>query len=268
MSNYILIDGSYFAFYRFHATQSWWSKAFPDNYLDDPSENEVFVEKYHKMFLERLREIPRKLGVDNAIMIVAKDCKRENNWRYDLHSSVAKTYKAQRTLKEDEFMGGPFFKIIDDEELFEKGGCQYTLQHPKLEADDCIALLCRHVLEQDVGCHIWIISADKDFLQLASANVQIFDLTFKDVIKKESSFGDAQINLFCKILMGDKSDNIAPIFKGCGAKTAVKCYNNPNYFKQRLVDEDAQERYELNRKLIDFNCIPQKYVDEFLKTTE
>ena len=50
MSKYILIDGSYFVFYRVFALQVWWKNVKPDEELINPFENMVFVEKYVSTF--------------------------------------------------------------------------------------------------------------------------------------------------------------------------------------------------------------------------
>ena len=46
MTNYILIDGSYFIFYRVFALHVWWRNANPEIKLENPFQNEEFVEKY------------------------------------------------------------------------------------------------------------------------------------------------------------------------------------------------------------------------------
>ena len=56
--NFILIDGSYFIFYRYYALHAWWKLAKPDSDLSIPIENEEFVEKYRRD--ERTRS---KLGL-------------------------------------------------------------------------------------------------------------------------------------------------------------------------------------------------------------
>ena len=62
--------------------------------------------------------------------------------------------------------------------------------------------------------------------------------------------------LFCKIVMGDKSDNIPPIFPKCGIKTAIKCYENTEFFSEKLKLDGVKENFYQNRLLIDFRRIP------------
>jgi 5'-3' exonuclease len=103
-----------------------------------------------------------------------------------------------------------------------------------------------------------------DYLQLARHNVHIYDLKFKKLTEKKSSFNDPEKDLFVKILTGDKSDNISGVFKKCGPKTACKYYADKELFKTKLENiEGAMERYLLNRKMIDFNEIPENLIKEF-----
>lgn len=270
---FILLDGSYFNFYRYFSQLNWWKNAYPDEPLDNPIENEKFVEKYRKTFVERLQEISKKLKIPKdakPILIVGQDCKRENIWRTELcknHELFIGDYKGGRKNNvEDGFMGGPLFKLAYDEELFQKGGAKAILKHPKLEADDCIAISTKIILNKYPLAHIYIVTSDKDYLQLAEERVEIYDLSFKKLTEQKSCSGDPKCDLFCKIVMGDTSDNIKSVLKKCGPKTALKCFNDREYFEERLKKEDAYELYELNKRLVDFNEIPQNLVDEFISS--
>ena len=57
MSTYLFIDGSYFCFYRFHALLTWWKNAHRDEPLEDPYNNVIFVEKFKKVFNEKLMKL-------------------------------------------------------------------------------------------------------------------------------------------------------------------------------------------------------------------
>ena len=67
-----------------------------------------------------------------------------------------------------------------------------------------------------------------------------------------------------KILTGDKSDNIKGVFKKCGPKTACKYYENKELFREKLKEDGAMEGYLLNKKIIDFNEIPEELVNKFM----
>jgi 5'-3' exonuclease len=256
--NFIFIDGSYFNFYRYHSLLNWWKHSHPDDDLEDPYSNTLFVEKFKKTFVSHLENIAKKLKIHktNYHLLVGKDCKRANIWR----NSLFNNYKANRNY--DGFLGTPFFKMVYDENLFIKGGAKYILSHPHLEADDCIALTTKYVLNKYINCNVYIITSDKDYLQLSNNRVHLYNLSFK----KFNHNTDASCDLFCKILMGDTSDNIPSVFPKCGPKTALKYYNDTELFEKKLnSDTKYIKQYELNRTLIDFDCIPVILVDEFFE---
>jgi 5'-3' exonuclease len=267
---FIFIDGSYFCFYRYFSLMNWWRNAYPEEPMEDPFKNEIFVEKFRKTFVDNVLQIPKRLGLNKLnlepILIVGKDCKREHIWRTELFPK----YKANRANgTEDGFMGGPFFKMAYEEELFVKGGAKAILKHNKLEADDCIAISVKLLTAKYPDCSIYIITSDKDYLQLNSHNVHLFNLAFKNIAENKSSTGDAKRDLEIKIIMGDTSDNIPSAFPKCGPKTAQKCIEDPEFFKKKMAgNPDYFKQYELNKKIVDFNNIPEDLVNEFLKTIE
>ena len=264
---FIFVDGSYYNFYRYFALMQWWKNAYPEEPLDDPFKNEKFVEKFKKTHVENLQGMAKKLKIAKTvtpILIVGRDCKRENIWRNELFPQ----YKANRANgPEDGFMGGPFFKMAYEEQLFIKGGAKAILSHPKLEADDCIALSVKNLVNRYPQCHIYIITSDRDYLQLNAHNVDLYNLTYKNIAESKSSTGNAEDDLEIKIIMGDNSDNIPSVFPKCGPKTALKCIENPEFFKKKLEENpEYKAQYNLNKQLVNFNCIPENLVEEFMSS--
>ena len=264
---FIFIDGSYFCFYRYHSLLTWWKNAYPDqlDVLQNPIENNIFVEKFKKTFSDSIDKIAKNLKIDKnirPIMIVGKDCKRENIWR----NTLFKDYKANRNnSQEDGFMGGPFFKMAYDDNLFIESGVRAILKHPALEADDCIAITVKHLLNKYENCTIYIITSDKDYLQLSGPRVHLYNLAFKNLTEQKSCTGSPEKDLFCKILTGDTSDNIPSVFPKCGPKTALKYFENKEMLESKLNESsEYRKQYELNRQIIDFNYIPQNFIDEFM----
>ena len=259
----LFIDGSYFCFHRYHSLTTWWKNANADTPLYNSDLNQLepeFVEKFKKTFIQTVASIPKKLGLKDPTVIVGKDCKREDIWR----NEFCENYKGTRVR--DGFYGAPLFKAAYEEELFQKGGASGIVSHPKLEADDCIALCVKHLIQSCPNIEITIITSDKDYLQLVGPRVKIFDLMFKNLSEQKSSLGNAEKNLFCKIVMGDVSDNISSVLAKCGPKTAIKCFENKAYFEERLKKENAYAKYENNTKIIDFDYIPKNLADEFMQT--
>jgi 5'-3' exonuclease len=268
-TTFIFIDGSYFCFYRYHSLLTWWRNAYPEeaDVLIDPIQNKKFVEKFKKTFIKNVENIPKGLQLDKQvkpILIVGKDCKRENIWRNTLFPA----YKATRANgSEDGFMGGPFFKMAYEEQLFIQGGARSVLKHPKLEADDCIAIAVKRVLHTYPTATIYIITSDKDYLQLSGERVYLYNLAFKDLTQQKSCTGNPECDLFCKIVTGDISDNIPSVFPKCGPKTALKYFANKELFEKKLLESETfQQRFHLNKTLVDFNCIPEELVQDFLNS--
>ena len=261
---FIFVDGSYYCFYRFYALNNWWRNAYPNEPLENPFLSKKFVEKFKKTFVENLLQIPKKLKLNkniNPILVVGKDCKRENIWRMNIFPQ----YKANRV--NEGFMGGPFFKMAYEEELFQKGGAKAILTHPKMEADDCIAISVKYLLTKYPTCHIYIITSDKDYLQLNAPNVDLYNLAFKNIAEKSSSTGNPEKDLEIKIIMGDISDNIPSVFPKCGPKTAQKCIEDHEFFKSKMGNnQEYYKQYELNKKLVNFDNIPLELIDEFMLT--
>ena len=52
---FILVDTSYWIFYRYFAIIQWWGHSNPETPLTNPYENEEFVEKFLKTFSEAIR---------------------------------------------------------------------------------------------------------------------------------------------------------------------------------------------------------------------
>lgn len=260
---FIYIDGSYFCFYRYYSLTNWWKNAYPDSPLENPSENETFIEKFRTTFIKSVQEIPKKLKLGKKVVptiIVGKDCQRSQIWR----NEFTQNYKTHR--QNDNHVGF-FFKMVYNEELFQKGGVKLLVSHPHLEADDCIAITVKEVQKKWPESMNYIITSDKDYLQLVNDNIKLFNLHYKNLSENKSCLGNPKLNLFCKILTGDPSDNIKPIWPKCGEKTAIKCFNDNEYFQKKLSESnDYLKNYETNTLLIDFNKIPQQFVNELLQS--
>ena len=238
----------YYIFYRFHALLSWWKHSKPDTPLnDDPFTNDEFKSQFIKMFVSKKDDIFKKLKIKSALIVAALDCPRKDIWRNEIYCD----YKMGRVCNKN--VGGAF-KLVFEEELFKRMGAHIVVKHPKLEADDCIAITIKNIRRISSEKKIYIITSDMDYVQIANENTIPVNLQFKPLQDSKQSFKNNEKDLFCKIIMGDKSDNIPSVFKKCGIKTAEKYYNYKSLFNNKLeTTEGAQKLYDLNKKLIDFN---------------
>lgn len=258
---FILIDGSYFIYHRYYSLKNWWNKAKRPDESDIPFENDRFIEKYNTTFPKKIKDIVKTYSVSKSpIVLVAKDCSSRTIWRRELFPE----YKHGR--KVDDKGVGDSFKKTYKEDLFTKSGIHALLYEDKLEADDCIAITVKHLKDKYPTSRIVIITSDMDYLQLASSQVEIYNLNKKALCDSPHSFNDSKKDLFCKIVAGDKSDNIAAVFPRCGPKTAAKYYHDQDDFFRRLSNDPvAHKRYILNKTLIDFNEIPHNLAEKFRK---
>ena len=61
MTNYLIIDGSYYCFYRYHALKQWWGFARKEDELQQ--HHEEFLEKFRDVFVSKLKELPKTLKI-------------------------------------------------------------------------------------------------------------------------------------------------------------------------------------------------------------
>ena len=101
-----------------------------------------------------------------------------------------------------------------------------TLSLDKVEADDIIAHLATK-LSSDYGSKVFIVSSDKDFIQLVDENIIVYRPIEKDYYTTDTvieKFGISPANfILYKVLMGDASDKVAGV-KGLGEKKLMKLF--------------------------------------------
>ena len=270
MNNLILVDASYTSFYRFFATLRWFSLNQPDFYKEkkndvkyDWSENNIFIEKYEKMYLESIIKLVGKKEFNNSKVIFCLDSPKDNLWR----SKLQEDYKGDRADLSLKNNFKPTFKFTYDKlipKLIKNYSDKiFSIRIEKLEADDIIAVICKNLEEKHNKLKIVLVSGDQDFLQLGRDNLFFINYKTKKsiVLNKE----EAKEKLKEKILNGDCSDNICSIFpkdkKLMPLKLKKELMSDDIKLNKYLEDNvDIKKKYELNQKLIDFNFIPKNLV--------
>jgi 5'-3' exonuclease len=249
-------------FYRYYATYNWLKKYVnPDIVAENILENEVFMDKYPKMFEKTLCDIVKthKVSWDNVFLV--KDCLRESIWRMSFYAG----YKGTRDDRLDTFNKEIFrFTYVD---LVPKLYNKYkftTVSHPHLEADDIIALMKNKIRVTNPFSKVTIITNDNDYIQLIDGNTYVINLQGKEIKYRVGVSPD--LYLKAKIIMGDKSDNIPCIMRKVGPKTAEKLAQDKANFDNFCEKyPDAKRQYELNRLLIDLSLIPSNIKDGFME---
>lgn len=135
-----------------------------------------------------------------------------------------------------------------------------------LEADDCIAFLTHHL-----PGHKMIISVDKDFLQLVTTEVTLYD----PIRKRETNTANFETNtgykkeefLPVKCILGDKSDNV-PGIRGFGPAKVQKFLNGEISLSEEQQDIVTRnnELFRLDKYLVgDNNAEFQYYIEQYDK---
>ena len=114
-----------------------------------------------------------------------------------------------------------------------------TVSIDKVEADDIIAHLCTVVPKQEKD-KVFIVSSDKDFLQLVNKNVIVYrpmekEFYTEEVIREKFNMSPANFIIY-KTLMGDNSDKVKGV-KGLGEKKLYKLF--PELQEKDLTLDDV-----------------------------
>ena len=258
--HYLIVDLSYYNFYRFFATKQWNKSAFPDETIEDGydwSQNTIFWDKFKKMFIENLNKFKKKLKIDKIIF--ARDCRRENIWRM----KFLPTYKENRVESnaKNPSIGAVFKRCYAEvlPELLNNDNIVIKIEH--LEADDIIYLSVQELKTKYPDVIISVLSSDHDLLQIIDDNITLYNATMKSYNSK--SFGDRDTDVLMKVVLGDTSDCIPKLFKGVGPKTALKLVKDHELLLKKINDTNAMDAFVLNKLLIDFRLIPDELISNF-----
>jgi DNA polymerase-1 len=100
-----------------------------------------------------------------------------------------------------------------------------TISLPKAEADDVIAFISNKIPQLYSDSRIYIVSSDKDYLQLINNNIIVYRPTEKEYYTSQTVIDKYNITphnfILYKTLLGDNSDSIKGI-KGLGEKGILK----------------------------------------------
>jgi DNA polymerase I len=127
-----------------------------------------------------------------------------------------------------------------------------------VEADDVIAYLALQYFKD--SDKVYIMSTDKDFLQLCTENIRVYSPTKKRLYGIAEVVQDYQIHpnnfVLYRAINGDESDNINGI-PGAGPKTIVKHFPWLNETINHTVDEIINHATNLRNKYKACNAIAE-----------
>lgn len=261
----VIIDLSYFCYHTMNSTYKTFEYHFgkPDN-IDtfDFSANVEYMAEFKRKFMFELNKLKDQTATTFKHVIFAKDCVRSNIWRKNYFPN----YKIERDIKKS---GYPNFRTVFNyvyNELIpsvtEKIGIK-VVEYCVAEADDVIFVLKKLFREENPNRPIYIISYDKDYLQLVDERTYL--MTVNGEIYNNKTVGSSKRDLMYKIIIGDKSDCIPAIFPKCGPKTGEKLLDNKELLLEKLKDDDVKKKFILNKKIIDFNEIPIEIQNKILE---
>jgi len=246
IGNLYIIDGSGIAYRAFFALGDWMSTS------DGLPTNAIYG--VTRMLLKLLKTYVKK-DEDSIIFVMDK---KTTTYRNELLES----YKAQRPETPEKYIQ----QIPYIYEIVEKL-CIKVIAMDNYEADDVIASIVKK--KKDIYDKVYIITSDKDMMQLVKDNVYILrpekgisEIILYDAKEVENKMGVPPEKIPDLLaLMGDASDNI-PGVKGIGEKTAQKLlqefkslediYNNLDKIKgavKKKLEEQKDEAF-LSKKLV------------------
>ncbi len=224
--------------------------------MSDYSDNGVFKLWKHSFLTKTFATIN---DLKSDMVVLAFDTK--GSWRYDIYDE----YKGNRKQQYGRYPLDKKGFMVALNEMIQIMESQFTqirtIRGTQCEGDDIIAVLCREVFNHP-RYKVTVASGDHDMNQLLSQkNVRQYDprkCKYFEVL-------NPKLELKIKILSGDKSDNIFPIKRGVGPKTAAKILSSEEgvdgFINSQKTEEDMKmvtENYERNQKLINFDLIPQE----------
>lgn len=223
-ANIYLIDGNSYVYRAFHAIKGLSnSKGFPTNAIYG--------------FINTLLKILREKEPDAIVVSFDSPLPTERHRVYE-------EYKAQRPPAPDELiMQMPYIKKIIQAFRIK------IYEVPGYEADDVLATLS--VKSASQGVDAYIVSGDKDMLQVVDGHIRIYDPVKDRVIGREEvikRFGISPERIpEVMAFTGDTVDNI-PGVKGIGEKTA--CEILKDHTLNDILEKPELIRRERLRKLI------------------
>jgi len=258
----VLIDTSYFIFYRYFSSVKWYQFRKKDIDFSTIDQDDDFMKAFLKHTYDDLKKLCKTWKTNLSQFIFCCDCSRENIWRNEFTTN----YKKNR-VPNPCFNANIFFRFYQYLEENEKDWKIQLLNIQKLEADDIAYLTKTALIEHGWDQPIIIITNDNDYLQLLDCQTRVFNMNGKGNDLSKRSCGEPKKDLLIKLIMGDKSDNILAIHSGIGPKTAMKLASlSEEELEQYLVEKNCKEVYERNKLLVDFHQIPKEYVELFKET--
>jgi len=275
IKNILLIDCGHIVFYTFFKSYNIYIFNRDKNYskmteeelflrinLEEETEdellkNQTFLKIVNNIFMSTTKYLRYKYKTSFQNMIFIRDSPYEKCWRRNYFESYKNNRHVIKYNNKSFSMRNLFVYAYEKvfPYLIENFKIKY-IQVLKAEADDIISIICRYLPPY---INLFIISSDKDFLQLLTRkNIFIYSIDGNFINNK--LFGKTAIeHLLYKIILGDKSDNISSCFSN--DQHNLYYFHHPKEFYELLNNnEQILQKFNLNRILIDFSFIPNDII--------
>lgn len=281
----VCIDGSYVIYHTIYSAVKAWKDDSPYSGCIDVDVTEEgfrqvditqypdFVETLEGKLIDIFYKIRNMVSDYNSVMssstfgdmlfvLDPEHGSQSRSWRYKIYPEYKGQRKADRDKKPYDVykIFSKSVEIIRHDDKFSKRFGLRIVSADNAEADDIIATVFMD--EDNSMLNKFLVASDKDYLQLE--NVTQMNLMGEQVTIEqpypELMKVTPQDYLLAKILTGDTSDNITQVFYKVGYKTAIKKYVSNLEFLNESLERDAvaMEKFNRNKKLIDFAKIPKK----------
>ena len=218
------------------------------------------------MVLNSIRSYRKKFHLDYGELVIC--CDDKNYWRRDKFPY----YKAMRkkSREESEIDWDSVFSALENIRNELKEYFPYrVIQIPKAEADDIIATLVDMREDFSPDESILIMSGDKDYIQLHNRDyVKQYDPTRKVWV----SHANPEEYLHEHVLKGDRGDGVPNVLSednslvlGIRQKPITK-KRIEEYKDLSNITDEALEKYQRNKTLIDLSEVPQEIRDQVVES--
>lgn len=197
--------------------------------------------------LSRIRNIANETRATGIFLA----CDGGRNWRKEYYPE----YKGNRDHDADEHFAETLEAMEAVREFFNECTAIPAIKVVGAEADDVIYWVCKHLNVHNIK----VVSSDKDFIQLITDGVELYD----PKTKEHTQSANPDYDLFVKCIRGDRSDNIFSAFPRVRetrlARAWVEKTEMANIMETVRPDgEKVGDVYRFNKQLIDLSQAPQR----------
>ena len=248
----LIVDTSYVIFAKYFATLHWYKNSvnrIPD--IPDLFNIAVFRNKFGSMFNNCIYRLLERHGMPHRNSVVfAQDCSRDSVWRKDVFSAYKDGRTHNSNFNRDAFR--EVYASLIPQWIAQNGGCAIGAE--RAEADDVIGVLHDGLRSTRPTVKMVILTNDNDCIQLVDTHTTVVNVLFEDVGDRRGYLTPDQY-LTCRILSGDRSDNIPGSLPRCGMRTAVRLVSDASVDRSGV--EECKYCYDRNDVLMNLKHTPE-----------